>query len=144
MYLHACKPNAKRDAKKDRSGNSNIVALYRRTRKGQYQHVNGQDLGVAGVNGSDYYEIRIGVDGVLYCSCPDYKFRGHKWNRTHESHYACKHIAAALAHFATMAQRGISMDSEMIVYKPEALVAEAVRIAAAAAAAAATKATRTA
>ena len=34
MYLHASKPNAKRDAKKDRNGQSNIVALYRRTRKG--------------------------------------------------------------------------------------------------------------
>ena len=141
MYLHACQPNAKRDAKKDRNGQSNIVALYRRTRKGQYQEVGGRTLGGEGVNGSDYYEIRIGVDGVLYCSCPDYKFRGHKWNRTHESHYACKHIAAALAHFAGMAQRGISIDSEMIVYKPEVLVAEAMRIAAAAAA---TKATRTA
>jgi hypothetical protein len=141
MYLHACQPNAKRDAKKDRNGNSNIVALYRRTRKGQKQVVGGQELGVEGVNGSDYYEIRIGVDDVLYCSCPDYKFRGHRWNREHASHYACKHIAAAMAHFVGMTQRGISVDSEMIVYKPEVLVSEAMRIAAAAAA---TKATRTA
>jgi hypothetical protein len=135
MFMHACKPNSKRDASKDRNGNSNIVALFRRTRKGQKQIASGQELGVEGVNGSDYYEIRLGSDGVLYCSCPDYKFRGHRWNREHASHYACKHIVVALEHFGTMAQRGISMDSEMIVYKPEVLVAEAARLAAAAAAA---------
>jgi len=135
MYLHSCKPNSKRDASKDRNGQSNIVALFRRTRKGQKQVASGQELGVEGVNGSDYYEIRIGVDGVLYCSCPDYKFRGHRWNREHASHYACKHIVVALEHFATMAQRGVAMDSEMIVYRPEVLVAEAARLSAAAAAA---------
>jgi hypothetical protein len=136
MYLHACTPNARLQSRRDRKGRVNIVALYRRTRKGERQEIYGQPLGSKGIDGSDFYELRIGADGVLYCSCADYAYRGHRWNRAHrgQTPYACKHIVAAMAHFAEMARRGVSRDSEMIVYQPEVLVAVAAQRAAAAAA----------
>lgn len=127
-YMHAANPNAKKAALKDRKGNPNIVALFRRTRKGQRLVVGGKAVGVEGRDGSDYYEIRLGADGVLYCACGDYKGRGHKWNRENPGrHYACKHIGALLEHFAGMVDRGVSVDSEAVIYRPEVLLAEAHR-----------------
>ena len=109
----------KTDAKKfrNKAGDTNLVARYRRTRKGQVLNVNGKDWGGLGKNGSDYYEIRIGSDGVMYCSCPDYKFRGNKSNRQNPgTNYMCKHVRAYLCHASNMIQNGVAMDSEAIIY----------------------------
>ncbi|MFA4971220.1 MAG: hypothetical protein WC683_01315 [bacterium] len=138
MYLHACTPGRHLRRLCDSDGHPNVVALYRRTRRGQRQEVCGRPLGGAGVHGGGYYVLRLGSDGVLYCSCADYFHRGHAWNRAHPGAqpYACKHVIAAMAHYAGMIERGVSRDREMIVYRPEVLVAEAGRRAAVSAAAA--------
>lgn len=116
--MATCNVN-KRDSKKlrNRNGDVNLVARFRRTRKGQKLVVNGTAWGVEGRNGSDYYEIRIGSDGVLYCNCPDYNFRGHKSNHSNPgTNYMCKHVRAYLVHAVKMISNGISMDSEVIIY----------------------------
>ncbi len=106
-------------SKKDRSGKTNLVARFRRTRKGEVLKVNGTAIGGTGIDGSDYYALRLGADNVLYCECPDYKFRGHKYNKQRgfgQPAYKCKHVVAALDHAVAMIQKGVNMDSEMIVY----------------------------
>ena len=114
----ACQVN-KRDARimRNLDGNVNLIARYRRTRKGQFlTDVNGREWGVEGVDGSDYYSIRIGSDGILYCSCPDYQYRGHRSNKVNGGNYICKHIRCFLQHAVGMLEVGISMDSECIIY----------------------------
>jgi len=128
--MKACKPNKKRDSKRDRNGESNIVGLFRRTRKGQTLSINGENWGVEGKNGSDYYEIRVGADGVMYCNCMDYKIRGFKSNRNNGGNYICKHVRAFLNHIVGMVNRGEAMDSECIIYKPAVALAYADRFSA--------------
>ncbi len=70
----------------DKNGAPNLVAKVRATRKGEHLMVNEAEVGVAGVNGNRYYNIRLAADGNLYCSCPASKFSGFK---------ACKHVAKA-------------------------------------------------
>jgi len=118
--MNSCTPNKKRDAARNLNGESNIVALYRRTRKGQKLMINDVAWGVEGKNGSDYYEIRLGADGILYCSCMDYKVRGHKSNRANPgTNYLCKHVRAFLNHVVKMIDEGVAMDSECVLYKAE-------------------------
>ena len=114
-----CTPNPKRAAKKSRNGNPNVVALWRRTRKGQKLAVWGEEVGGFGKNGSDYYEIRVGADGTIYCSCPDYRFRGFKSNHATGGTYICKHVRAFLAHVIGMINRGEAMDSECVLYQQD-------------------------
>ena len=128
--MSTCQIN-KRDAAKLRNanGDANLVARFRRTRKGQKLVVNGVEWGVTGRNGSDYYEIRIGTDGVLYCSCPDYKIRGHKSNRVNPgTNYMCKHVRAYLVHASKMISNDVAMDSEAIIYNEQITVAAIERI----------------
>jgi hypothetical protein len=133
--MKRCKPNQKRDSKRNLFGESNIVALWRRTRKGEFLNIDGKDWGVEGRNGSDYYEIRLGADGVLYCSCPDYNFRGHKSNKANPgTNYLCKHVRAFLNHVVKMINGDVAMDSECVLYKPEVAVAYVAKLGAAAAA----------
>lgn len=114
----SCKINKRDEVKmRNRDGHTNLVARFRRTRKGQVLSApDGTTWGGEGVDGSDYYSIRIGSDGVLYCSCPDYNFRGHKANRATGQNYICKHIRVFLMHAAGMINRGIFLDSECIIY----------------------------
>ncbi|MBN2258375.1 MAG: SWIM zinc finger family protein [Anaerolineaceae bacterium] len=58
----------------------------------------------------------MGSDGVLYCSCPDYQFRGHKANRATGGNYICKHVRAFLVRASRMIVAGVAMDSEVIIY----------------------------
>lgn len=119
--MATCKVNS-RDSKKlrNRNGDVNLVARFRRTRKGQVLNVGHGDWGVQGRNGSDYYEIRIGSDGVLYCSCPDYAIRGHKSNYLNPgTNYMCKHVRAYLVHAVRMMREGVAMDSEAIIYNAQ-------------------------
>lgn len=133
--MKSCKPNEKRDSKRNRMGESNIVALWRRTRKGQYLAIEGATVGVEGRNGSDYYEIRVGSDGIMYCSCMDYSIRGHKSNRANPgSNYLCKHVRAFLNHVVKMINGNVAQDSECVLYKAEVALAYAVKFGAAAAA----------
>ncbi len=122
--MKACTPNKKRDAKRNLNGESNIVGLFRRTRKGEKLSINGEDWGVEGKNGSDYYEVRVGADGIMYCNCMDYKIRGHKSNRN-GGNYMCKHVRAFLTHITGMINRNEAMDSECIIYKPKVALAYA-------------------
>lgn len=102
---------------RNRNGDVNLVARFRRTRKGQLlTDVNGNQWGVEGRDGSDYYSIRIGSDGILYCSCPDYKFRGHNSNKVTGGNYICKHVRCYLQHAVRMLEEGVAMDSECIIY----------------------------
>lgn len=125
-----CKINKADAAKKrNRNGQTNLVARYRRTRKGEKLTVNGEKWGVDGRDGSDYYSIQLGSDGVLYCSCADYKFHGHKSNRMSPgTNYMCKHIRAYLIRATTMIAQGVSMDSEAIIYNEPVTVAAIVRL----------------
>jgi hypothetical protein len=133
--MKACTPNKKRDSKKNLYGESNIVALWRRTRKGQKLVIDGTAWGVEGRNGSDYYEIRVGADGILYCSCKDYQIRGHKSNRANAgTNYLCKHVRAFLNHVRRMIDDGVAQDSECVLYKPEVALAYVGKLGAAAAA----------
>lgn len=135
MKMKACTPNKNRDSKKNLYGESNIVGLWRRTRKGQKLVIDGQEWGVDGRDGSDYYEIRIGADGIMYCSCMDYKIRGFKSNRAnHGTNYMCKHVRAFLLHVRKMIDAGVAQDSECVLYKPEVAVACFSKLGAAAAA----------
>lgn len=131
----SCKIN-KRDSKlRNRDGYANLVARYRRTRKGTVlTDVTGKSWGGEGVDGSDYYSIRIGSDGVLYCSCPDYKFRGFRANSATGTNYICKHVRAFLARAARMIDAGVSMDSECIIYNEAVTVAAIAALGSAAAA----------
>lgn len=116
--MATCKIN-KRDAVKirNRNGDANLIARYRRTRKGQIlTDVEGKTWGVEGKDGSDYYEIRVGVNGILYCSCPDYRFRGHKANKATGGNYICKHVRCFLQHAVEMLEWEVAMDSECIIY----------------------------
>ena len=121
----ACKINKKNSkTKRNLNGQTNLVARYRRTRKGQTLEVEGRHWGSVGIDGSDYYTIQLGADGVLYCSCMDYKIRGHKSNRANPgTNYMCKHVRAYLVRAAKMIDAGVSMDSETIIYNEEVTVA---------------------
>lgn len=133
--MERCNPNKNRDSKKNLYGESNIVALWRRTRKGQKLVINDVEWGVDGRNGSDYYEVRMGADGVLYCNCMDYKIRGFKSNRANPgTNYMCKHVRAFLNHVVKMINDGTAQDSECVLYKPEVAIACVSRLGAAAAA----------
>jgi hypothetical protein len=125
--MKRCKPNKRRERRFDRQGNPNVVALWRRTRKGQRLAFDGREWGVEGRNGSDYYEIRVGDDGILYCSCPDYRFRGFKSNLRTGGNYLCKHVRAFLSHVTGMIEAGIAMDAECVLYQPEVALAYAGR-----------------
>jgi len=127
--MKACRPNKKRERRFDRAGRPNVVALWRRTRKGQKLVIDGTSWGVEGRNGSDYYEIRAGADGVIYCSCMDYAVRGHKSNRANPgTNYLCKHVRAFLAHVVGMVDAGVAMDAECVLYQPETAMAYAGRL----------------
>jgi len=105
---------------RNREGNVNLVARFRRTRKGQKLNVGHGNWGVDGKDGSDYYSIQIGADGVLYCNCPDYKIRGHKSNRVNPgTNYMCKHVRAYLVVASKMISEGVSMNSEAIIYNAQ-------------------------
>jgi len=114
----ACTINKKDSIRlRDIDGNPNLIARWRKTRKGQKQVADGKKIGGEGVNGSSYYEIRLGSDGVLYCSCPDYHFRGHASNHQNPgTNYLCKHVQAYLSHADEMLEEGVDMDSECIIY----------------------------
>jgi len=38
------------------------------------------------------HEVRVGADGVIYCTCPSWKFQ-----KNHPSNRVCKHTQAALS-----------------------------------------------
>ena len=131
--MKRCKPNQKVDSKRNLNGESNVVALWRRTRKGQKLVVNGEEQGVDGRNGSDYYEIRVGSDGVLYCNCMDYKIRGFKSNRVNPgTNYMCKHVRAFLAHVVGMINEKVAQDTDCVLYKPEVALQFYIKLGAAA------------
>ena len=126
-----------RDAKqfRDIDGEPNLVARFRRTRKGEVIEVDGVPWGGEGKDGSDYYAIRLGGDGVMYCSCPDYKFRGHASNhKTPGTNYMCKHVRLFLIHAVDMVANGVAMDSECIIYNAAVTEVAIERLGAAAAA----------
>jgi hypothetical protein len=114
----SCKINKRDQVEiRDIDGNPNLVGRYRRTRKGKKIVVDGVEIGGEGKNGSSYYDIRLGADGILYCSCDYYFFRGHASNRkTPGTNYLCKHVKAYLVHAVQMISDGKSMDSECIIY----------------------------
>jgi len=108
------------------NGDANLIARFRRTRKGQRLKMDGREWGVKGRDGSDYYSLRIGGDGIFYCSCVDYKIRGHKSNKDNKgSNYMCKHVRAYLSMAAKMIDDGVAMNSEAIIYN-EAVTVSAI------------------
>lgn len=50
------------------------------------------------------HEVRVGADGVIYCTCPSWKFQ-----RNHPSARCCKHTKAAMAR---MFHGGIPADEQ--------------------------------
>jgi len=127
--MKRCTPNQKIDSKRNLDGESNVVALWRRTRKGQKLVVNGEEQGGLGINGSDYYEIRVGADGVMYCSCGDYKFRGFKSNKANPgTNYMCKHVRAFLGHVVGMINGKVAQDSECVLYKPDVALTHYIKL----------------
>ncbi len=107
----------------DRSGNPNLVARVRRTRKGQTTGYTSSNCSKEskGSNGSDYYVIRRAVTdhgtGLhLYCDCPAQRFQARYGN-------PCKHIAQLVAVAPQMMALGLTESDkrDIIIYNPAAI-----------------------
>jgi len=106
----------------NRAGDCNVVARVRKTRKGE------KGLGTtAGVNGSVYYVIRLGVDGKLYCTlpstnrpCPSFTFK-----KGLDANGHCKHVRALLASVRELVASGVNQNTDIIIYNAKAILAAA-------------------
>ena len=55
--------------------------------------------------GTGVYDIRLGRDGVAYCTCPQWRYRCAQTRHESGQRGACKHMAAATIVMHTGAER---------------------------------------
>jgi len=109
---------------KNNRGVPNVVARVRKTRKGK------KGCGTtAGTNGSTYYVIRLGGDGVLYCThpstrqpCPSFKFKSGLKAPATGGPPTCKHVRALLEAVVELVNSGVNKTNDMIIYNARAII----------------------
>lgn len=97
----------------------NVIAKVRSAKKGKKTVVHfatqSLEIGSAGTDGRGWHKIVLGEDGVVYCSCPAWKFQ-----KGEPAKRSCKHLVKAHAEIPVLVAHGVKYTPEISVCQPEA------------------------